>query len=285
MNSAEEPRRGEAFYHLGIKSKDVARYVLLPGDPSRVPLIARLWDDAREIAWHREFRVWSGLVAGRPISACSTGIGSSSASIAVEELARAGADTFIRVGSTGAIQPEIRLGDLIISAAAVRFEGASMDYAPPEYPAFAHYEVLLALIEAAESLGVRYHVGITATTDSFYLGQGRRGYRGYEWSRSRSLIADLRSMRVLNFEMETSAIYVIASIYGLRAGSVCAVFANRVRDEFEVVGEEDAARVAVEAVKIIQEWDELKAENGKPLIYPSLLGEWHSRRISGINRT
>ena len=272
--SAEEPRAGEAFYHVRVKQGDVARYVLLPGDPERVPLIAELWDEGWELSSHREFKVWSGRVNGRLISACSTGVGASSASIAVEELARAGSDTFIRVGSSGAIQPEINLGDLVISAAAVRLEGASRDYALPEYPACASYEVLLALIEAAESLNVRYHVGVTATTDSFYLGQGRRGCRGYEWSRSKRLIKDLKAMRVLNIEMETAAIYTLASLYGLRAGAVCAVFANRIRDEFEVVGEREAARVAVEAVKILQEWDELKAKQGKPLIYPSLLMEW-----------
>jgi len=272
--SAEEPKAGEGFYHVRVKPGEVARYVLLPGDPGRVPLIAELWDEAREVSYHREFRVWSGKIAGRPISACSTGIGAASAAIAVEELARAGSDTFIRVGSTGAIQPEIKLGDLVISAAAMRLEGASEDYAPPGYPAYANYEVLLALIEAAEALGARYHVGVTATTDTFYLGQGRRGLKGYEWSRSRSLLDDLRSMKVLNLEMETSAIYVLASLYGLRAGSVCTVFANRVRGEFGVVGEKDAARVAVEAVKILQEWDELKEKRGKPLIHPSLLRDW-----------
>lgn len=273
---AEEPKAGESFYHVRVKPGEVARYVLLPGDPSRVPLIAELWDEAREVSHHREFKVWSGKLAGKPISACSTGIGAASAAIAVEELARAGSDTFIRVGSTGAIQPEIRLGDLVISAAAMRLEGASGDYAPAGYPAYANYEVLLALIEAAESLGASYHVGVTATTDTFYLGQGRRGFQGYEWSGSKGLLDDLRAMKVLNLEMETSVIYVLASIYGLRAGSICAVFANRVRGEFEAVGEKDAARVAVEAVKILQEWDELKEKRGKPLIYPSLLKGWKS---------
>jgi len=239
-------------------------------------VIAELWDEGREIAYHREFRVWSGKVNGRPISACSTGIGASSAAIAVEELARAGARTFIRVGSTGAIQSEIELGDLIISSAAVRLEGVSEEYAPLGYPAFADYEVLLALIEAAESLNVRYHVGVTATTDSFYLGQGRPGYRGYSWSYSENLMRDLRKMRVLNFEMETSAIFTIASIYGLRAGSVCAVFANRVKNEFKVIGEREAARVAVEAVRILQEWDELKRKAGKSRVYPSLIKTWRS---------
>lgn len=269
--SAGEPRPGGRFYHVRVKPGEVSEYVLLPGDPERVPVIAELWDEGWEVSSHREFRVWTGRIKGRPISACSTGIGSSSASIAVEELARAGAHTFIRVGSTGSIHPDIDVGELVISAAAMRLEGASLDYAPPEYPAFANCEVLLALIEAAESLNVRYHVGVTATTDSFYLGQGRAGYRGYSWGYSKEIVSELRAMGIINFDMETSAILTISSIYGLRAGSICAVFANRVRDEFGVAGERDAARVAVEAVKILQEWDELKARRGKRLFYPSLL--------------
>jgi len=272
--SAGEPKFHGRFYHVQIKPGEIAEYVLLPGDPDRVPVIAELWDERWEVSRHREFRVWTGKIGSRLISACSTGIGSSSASIALEELARAGAHTFIRVGSTGSIHPEVDLGDLVISAAAVRLEGASLDYARPEYPAFASYEVVLALIEAAEILNVKYHVGVTATTDSFYLGQGRAGYRGYSWSYSREIIRDLRAMGVINFDMETSAILTISSIYGLRAGSVCAVFANRIKDTFEISGEKEAAAVAVEAVKILQEWDELKKKHGKSQIYPSLLKVW-----------
>jgi len=272
--SAGEPKSDGRFYHVRVKPGEISEYVLLPGDPERVPRIAELWDEKWEVSYHREFRIWTGRISGRLISACSTGIGASSASIAVEELARAGAHTFIRVGSTGSIHPEVDLGELVISAAAVRLEGASSDYAPPEYPAFANYEVVLALIEAAESLNVKYHLGVTATTDSFYLGQGRTGYRGYSWSYSRRIIQDLTSMGVINFDMETSAIFTIASIYGLRAGSVCAVFANRVKDTFKVSGEREAAAVAVKAVKILQEWDELKERSHKPRIYPSLLKLW-----------
>jgi len=272
--SAEEPKAGEEFYHIRVKPGQISGYVLLPGDPGRVPLIAELWDERWEVAYHREFRIWSGRIDGRLISACSTGIGSPSAAIAVEELARAGAHTFIRVGSTGAIQPDIELGDLIISLAAVKLEGTSIQYAPPEYPAYADYEVVLALVEAAEALNLRYHLGVTASTDSFYLGQSRPGFRGYEWSYSKELMDDLRAMGVLNFEMEASSILTLASIYGLRAGAVCAVFANRIKDTFGVVGEREAAKVAVEAVKILQEWDDLKKDKRKKRLYPSLLKNW-----------
>ncbi len=258
-------------YHIQCKKGDVARYVLLPGDPERVDIISSFWDERREVAYHREFKTHTGKYKGVPISATSTGIGSPSAIIALEELARIGADTFIRVGSTGAIQPEINVGDLIISSSAVRLEGTSKEYVRVEYPASANYEVILALIEAAESLGHKYHVGITASTDSFYLGQGRPGYMGYEQSFSRTILQDLRRARVLNFEMEAAAIFTVANLYGLRAGSVAVVFANRITDEFEIVSQEPVAKVANEAVKILWEWDEIKDARRKKYFYPSLV--------------
>lgn len=268
--SASEPRVDGEFYHVRVEPGEIAEYVLLPGDPDRVLKIARYWDEGREISFHREFRVWTGKVGGKPISACSTGIGAPSAAIAIEELARAGGRTFIRVGSTGAIQKDIGLGDIIISTAAVRLEGTSRQYVIDGYPASANYEVTLALIQAAETLGLRYHIGITASTDSFYVGQGRKGFRGYSWSFSEKILSDLQSMNVLNLEMETSVIFTLASMYGLRAGSVCAVFANRVEDKFGVLGEEDAIKTAIEAVKILYEWDELKSIYGKRYFYPDL---------------
>jgi len=269
--SASEPRVGEEFYHVRVKPGEISEYILLPGDPDRVLKIARYWDEGKEISFHREFRVWTGKVNGKAISACSTGIGAPSTAIAVEELARAGGRTFIRVGSTGAIQKGIDIGDVIISKAAVRLEGTSRQYVVDGYPASADYEVMLALIQAAENLGLRYHVGITASTDSFYVGQGRKGFREYSWSFSEKILSDLQSMNVLNFEMETSAIFTLASIYGLRAGAVCAVFANRVEDRFGVAGEEDAIQKAIEAVKILSEWDGLKKSHGKKYFYPELV--------------
>ncbi|WP_197463571.1 uridine phosphorylase [Thermococcus peptonophilus] len=271
--SAERPQTEEGMqYHIACKPGDVARYVLLPGDPERVPKISSLWDEAREIAFHREYRTHTGKYRGVPISVTSTGIGGPSTAIAVEELAAIGADTFIRVGSTGAIQPGIEIGDLIIAKAAVRLDGTSKQYVRVEYPAVADLEVTLALIEAAESLDVRYHVGITASTDSFYLGQGRPGLNGYFPSFARNIVDDLRQARVTNFEMEAATLYTLANIYGLRAGCVCAVFANRVTNEFGKAGEKEAALVASEAVKILAEWDEEKEKAGKKVWHPSLRG-------------
>jgi len=237
--SAERPAtKRKRQYHIACAPGEVARYVLLPGDPDRVPKIAKLWDKAKKVAYHREYQTYTGEVGGIPISATSTGIGCPSLAIGVEELATIEADTFIRVGSSGSIQRDVRVGDVVISSAAVRLEGTSKEYVRVEYPATANYEVLLALIKAAEKLGHRYHVGITASTDSFYLGQGRPGLKGYTQSFSRDIMPDLQAARVLNFEMETASLFTIAGIYGFRAGSVCAVYANRVTGEFGVGKEE-----------------------------------------------
>ena len=147
----------------------------------------------------------------------------------------------------------------MISTGAVRLEGTSKQYVRVEYPAVANYEVLLALIRAAEKLGYRYHVGITASTDSFYTGQGRPGRGGYSQSYLRDIVRDLQAARVLNFEMETASLFTIAGVYGLRAGSVCAVYANRVTGEFEAgKGEREAAEIATEAVKILAMADKEK---------------------------
>ncbi len=271
FRSAEKPEgEGGVQYHIACKPGDLSRYVLLPGDPGRIAKIMALWDNGKEIAFHREYRSATGIYRGTEISACSTGIGSPSTAIAIEELANIGCDTFIRVGSCGAIKEGIECGDMIIDVAAVRLEGTSKQYVRTEYPSFSSYEVTLALIEACESLGLRYHLGITASTDSFYPGQGRKGYKDYSTSESEKLVEDLRRAGVTNFEMEASALFVLSSIYGLRAGCICTVFADRLGNTFKTEGEEDAAKAACEAVKILKEWDSLKERKGKKHFFPSL---------------
>ncbi|MCI4464758.1 MAG: uridine phosphorylase [Thermoproteus sp.] len=255
-SSARRPAVGGRLYHIMVEPGAVPRYVLLPGDPGRVPKIASYWDEGREVARNREFVTYVGRYRGTPIAATSTGIGSGSTAIAVEELLAAGADTFIRVGTTGALRRDVRIGDLIIAQAAVRWDGASRWYAPPEYPATADWRVLGSLIEAAESLGVRYHVGIVASTDSFYVGQERPGHGGYLPPWARGLVETLRSLNVVSFEMETATIFTLSSIYGARAGGVYAAIANRETDEFVAeAGVEDAIRVANEAVRALAERD------------------------------
>ncbi|MGQ9507448.1 MAG: nucleoside phosphorylase [Candidatus Bathycorpusculaceae bacterium] len=259
-------------YHIACKKGDLAEYLLVPGDPDRVPKIVSHWDSAREVSRHREFRSFTGKYKGVPISALSSGIGPACMAIVVNEASSVGVHTFIRVGSTGAIQEDISCGDVVISSAAVRLDYASNCYVIPEYPAFASYEVLLTLIEAAESLNIsNYHVGITATTADFYAGQNRPTVRGYT-PRMENLFSILQKANVLNFEMETATLYTLASLYGLRAGAVCTVYANRCKNEFKPgAGEENAIKIANEATKILYEWDKKKRGKKKKWIYPSLL--------------
>src|SRR5258707_11555365 len=163
FQSASAPfTAGGVNYHLRIGPDDVAPTVILPGDPDRVALISAGWDNFRQVGQNREFVTHTGQMQGQPISAISTGIGNPAMATVVESLARLGAKTLLRDGTTSAIQPDIALGDLIIASGAVRLDGASQAYVRPEYPAVAHREAVLALIEACETLGYRYHVGITA---------------------------------------------------------------------------------------------------------------------------
>jgi uridine phosphorylase len=258
-------------YHIACGKGDLAGYLLLPGDPDRVTKIVKFWDSAGEVSTHREFRSFTGRYKGVPTSVLSTGIGPACMSIAVNEAANVGVHTFIRVGSTAAIQRDIACGDMVISSAAVRLDCTSNCYVMPEYPAVANYEVLLALIEAAEGLGVKnYHVGVTATTADFYAGQSRVAAGG-RLGQNENLLPALQKAGVLNFEMETATLYTLASLFGLRAASVCAVFANRCTDEFRADGaEETAIRIANEAVKVLSGWDKLKEKAGKPWLFPSL---------------
>ncbi|MEM1565708.1 MAG: nucleoside phosphorylase [Candidatus Bathyarchaeia archaeon] len=255
-------------YHIGCRKGDLAEYLLVPGDPDRIPKIAKFWDSAREVSCHREFRSVTGAYKGIPISALSSGIGPACMSIVVNEASTIGVHTFIRVGSSGAIQENIECGDLVISSAAVRLDYTSNCYILPEYPAVANHEVLLALIEAAEALGLsNYHVGITATTSDFYAGQNRPTK-----IQTINVMPALQKAGVLNFEMETATLFTLANIYGLRAGAVCAVYANRCTGKFKPgAGEEDAIKVANEAVKILHEWDERKKAKGKKWLYLSLV--------------
>ena len=270
MNSKEGKQ-----YHIGCYPGDLANYLLLPGDPQRVKKIAQVWDEREKVAENREFFSMKGKFKGVNISCLSTGIGGSSATIAIEEAARLGVDTFIRVGTAGALQPEIQLGDLVISTGAVRLEGTSQDYIFLESPALANYEVVLALIEACERLNIRYHLGLTASQDSFYVGEGRPGFGGYSNTENKDLISKLQMAKVSNIEMEVAPILTLAGLYNLRAGAICLIVDSFLvdKDKF-VVREEDEKKlglVASEAVVILSGWDRIKKDKKKKYLYPSLL--------------
>ena len=215
-------------YHLAIDEGDVAPTVLMPGDPARVPIIASFWDESRHVATNREYVTYTGTYKGVPISATSTGIGAPSTCIAMEELARCGARTFIRVGTCGTFQDYVRNGDMIIFDGAMRLEGASKRYAPIEYPAVAHHQVVQAAIAAAEGLDFPHHVGLTRSADSFYAGHPRPGssYADYWQSWWAGEFEDLHRLNIVGAEMEASLIFVLARVWRLRAGGISVVLDN-----------------------------------------------------------
>ncbi len=264
---SEDPN-AEVQYHLEVAAEDVAETVLLPGDPARVEKIVACWDGYEQRAAHREYRTMTGTYAETPLSVTSTGIGSPSAAIAVEELARVGVETVIRVGSCGAITPELDVGDLVITTGAVRQEGTSDEYVREDYPATADYEVVSALIAAAERLGYPYQTGITMSADSFYAGQGRPGFDGFEAPGSETLLEELKAANVSNIEMEASAILTLANLYDLRAGAVCAVYADRETGEFRTEGQRRAAETASLAAHLLARMDAIKQEAG--------VDHWHA---------
>lgn len=221
-------------FHLGLTRDQLheATVAILPGDPGRVPRIASFLDDAAALASRREFNSWLGFSNGAPIVVCSTGIGGPSTSIAVEELAQLGIRTFLRVGTTGAIQPQIAVADVIVTTGSVRLDGASGHFAPYEYPAVAHYDCVQALVESARELGHTTHVGITVASDTFYPGQERydtvSGYVRRSLHGSRD---EWAALHVLNYEMESATLFTQCATNGWRAGMVAGVLVNRTQQE------------------------------------------------------
>lgn len=222
---------GRKKRHVEIGDAALPRSVLLPGDPARVPLIGSTWDKYEEVSFVREYRLGVGTLNDVPIAACSTGIGGPSTEIAVLELAEAGPDTFIRVGTCAALQEHIKPGDLVIQHSAVRLTGTVDAYINREFPSVADLHVTNALIAACEKLGVRYHVGMTASVDSFYGGQDNPLPIAHLMVNPDSPVEYLRRRNVATFEMEAATLFALGSIFGLRTGSVCAVGSNRVSRE------------------------------------------------------
>ncbi|HLY14388.1 MAG TPA: nucleoside phosphorylase [Candidatus Limnocylindrales bacterium] len=222
---------GERQYHIGLGPGDLAEYILLPGDPDRTQRIATRLENIEGEWRHREFASVTGTYRGERVSVVSTGIGTDNVEIVVAEiLAITERPTFIRVGSCGALQPEIAVGDLIISSGSVRLEATTGFFVHEGYPAVADYEAVAALVEAAAKLGHPAHVGITATAPGFFGAQGRPIPRLP--IRYPDLAEEMARQRVLNFEMEASALLVLAGLAGCRAGVVCAVYAHRPTGDF-----------------------------------------------------
>ena len=239
-------------FHIHVAPGEVGRYVILPGDPGRCEKIAKYLDEPKLVARNREYVTYTGTLEGVPVSVTSTGIGGPSAAIAMEELIHCGADTFIRVGTSGGMQKEVMGGDVCIATGAIRFEGTSHEYAPPEWPATASFEVVRALKDGADRLGIPNHVGVVQCKDSFY------GQHSPESMPVDSLLKEKweawKRLGCLCSEMESAALFTVAAARGVRAGSVMLVIANQTRRELgledpQVYDTEIPIRVAIEAIR------------------------------------
>jgi len=261
-------------YHIGLARGELAEYILLPGDPERVERIATRLEGVEFHRQHREFASVTGRFQGRRVSVVSTGIGADNMEIVIAEvLAITDRPTLVRVGSCGVLQEHIALGDLVISKGAVRLEATTAYFVGEGYPAVADYAAVAALVEAAARLGHTAHVGITATAPGFFGPQGRPIARLP--IRFPDLAADMARQGVLNFEMEASALLVLAGLAGCRAGVVCAAYAQRTTGRFVQGAAQEQAEAAcietgLEALSILAEMDEATRAAGAAAWRPSL---------------
>lgn len=248
-------------YHLQIRPGDVGRYVLLPGDPKRCAKIAQFLQDPVLVADSREYVTYTGFLEGEKVSVTSTGIGGPSAAIAMEELVRCGAHTFVRVGTCGGMDLQVKGGDIVVATGSIRMEGTSREYAPIEFPAVADFEVTTALVNAAEQLGHRCHTGVVQSKDSFF-GQHEP---------ERMPVADALESKWKAWmrlgckasEMESAALFCVAHALGVRAGADFLVMGNQERQkaglENQIVHDTDAPiQVAVEALRLLIRQDRQK---------------------------
>lgn len=266
-------------YHIDAGPGDIAEYILLPGDQDRTVKVASLFDSVEHEHRHREFATATGTYKGRRISCVSTGIGADNVEIVVAEiLAITKHPTFIRIGSSGALRPEIAIGDLIITTGAVRLEGTTRFYVHDGYPAIADYVAVSALVEAAHRLNHRAHLGLTATSPSFYGGQGRPIPQLP--IRFPDLAEEMARQGVSNFEMEASALLVLAGLAGCRAGVVCTAYAQRVQGVFadegqRQRGEQACIETGLEALRLLADMDEAVQKDGtvhwRPSLWPSVM--------------
>ena len=241
--------------HLQCTAEDIGRYAILPGDPGRCAAIAAYLEDAHPVSSNREFNVWTGSLCGERVTVCSTGIGGPSAAIALEELVECGADTFIRVGTCGGVDGAVLGGDVVVATAAVRQEGTSREYLPPEYPAAASYPVVRALADACETLGYRTHVGVIQSKDSFY-GEIRpqvmpiAGQLQAKWNA-------WTAAGVLASEMESAALFTAGAVLHVRCGAILNVLWNDDSEQPDVPegAAERGIRAAVTAIRRLIQMD------------------------------
>ncbi len=266
----------------GLDSGDVAKYVFLCGEPERVPKIAASLSEGRKVTQKREFWIFNGNLGGTPVTVASTGIGGPSTAILLEELANIGAHTFIRIGTSGGIATGLEKGDFVISTGAIRADGTSRSYAWKEYPASAHHEVVLALIDAAMRGMAKFDVGVSFSVDGFYsenkvLDRGKispMSQSGYMPSFMVDRLADVKKMGAKNIEMENGTIFTLCSLFGLRAGSICTVSdvvpwhpTEKVIDFEQNMS--DCINVGLDAMSTLISWDAKK--KGSKYWSPSMI--------------
>jgi uridine phosphorylase len=242
----------EKQYHINCVEGDVGGYVLLPGDPGRCEAIAQYFDDPVHIGMNREYNIYTGTLLGEKVSVCSTGIGGPSASIAMEEMVKLGAHTFIRVGTCGGIHLDVMPGDVVVATGAIRYEHTSMEYAPIEFPEVSDFDIAFALKNAGEELGYRIHTGVVQCKDSFYGQHSPEKSPVYyellnKWE-------SWKRLGVKASEMESAALYVVAAALGVRCGACFHVVWNQEREKagmFMPMTEDTsgAIKVGIEAMK------------------------------------
>ncbi|QNM15277.1 MULTISPECIES: uridine phosphorylase [Fusobacterium] len=250
-------------YHINLRQGDVGKYVILPGDPKRCAKIAKHFDDAKLVADSREYVTYTGYLDGVKVSVTSTGIGGPSAAIALEELVKAGADTFLRVGTCGGMQKEIMGGDLVIATGAIRMEGTSKEYAPIEFPAVADLDIVNALVKSAKELNKTYHVGVVQCKDSFY-GQHSPETKPVSYELMDKWNAWLR-LGCKASEMESAALFIVGSYLNVRVGSSFLVVANQEREklglENPVIHDTEAAiEITIQAIRNLIKEDKEKGK-------------------------
>lgn len=251
----------EKQYHIDMKKGDVGRYVLLPGDPKRCKLIAKYFDDAKLVADKREYVTYTGYLLGEKVSVTSTGIGGASTAIAVEELYKIGADTFIRVGTCGGIDLNVKAGDLVVATSAIRMEGTTKEYAPIEFPAAADFEIVTELVNSCIEKKINYHVGVVECKDSFY-GQHEPENKPVSYELLNKWEA-WKKLHTKASEMESAALFVISSYLNTRSGSIFLVVNNQERQKEnlpnEIVSDTDLAiKTAINALKNLIKKDKEK---------------------------
>ncbi len=247
----------DKLYHIGFGRNGLGKaaptVALISGDPQRAERIAKQhFKGVKTLSTHRGLHSYLGETqSGAPILSATSGMGAPSLSIIVNELFQVGVRTVIRVGTSGSIQPEVKVGSVVISSGALCRQGAANDIAPPEFPAIADPFVTVALAEQARKLGADYFVGVTASVDTFYEGQGRTGgAKPFLMRRLRGMLEEYQQLGILNFEMEAGTLFKMGSVYGFKAGCVCAVIGQRTQGEGVVLEGKDEAEAVETAIRV-----------------------------------